>query len=410
MKKIIFNDPIYGFITIDNPLIFSIIQHPYFQRLRRIRQLGLIEYVYPGALHTRFQHALGAFHLMTLALTTLREKGVVITKEEYEAACIAILLHDIGHGPLSHIFEYSILDAIRHESLSLLFMKQLNKDFDGKLDLAIQIFSNAYTRKFFYRLITGQLDIDRLDYLTRDSFFSGVPEGAISTERIINLLDVVDDQIVVEEKGLYNLENFLNARRLMYWRVYLHKTAVSAVAMFIQLMHRAKYLANLDKNLGINDPLLFFFKNEIQLEKFLQNPDYLKAYSLLDDYDIWNALKIWCCHKDKVLAKLSGMLLARRLFKTEISNEPFSALQISDLTEQLQQEMNLSDAHLRYFFHQGTLSNVAYVAEGTINIRTKKNEIVAITQVSDLPNVKLMTKVLKKYYICYPKNLALSDE
>ncbi len=410
MKKIIFNDPIYGFITIDNPLIFSIIQHPYFQRLRRIRQLGLIEYVYPGALHTRFQHALGAFHLMTLALTTLREKGVVITKEEYEAACIAILLHDIGHGPLSHIFEYSILDAIRHESLSLLFMKQLNKDFDGKLDLAIQIFSNAYTRKFFYRLITGQLDIDRLDYLTRDSFFSGVPEGAISTERIINLLDVVDDQIVVEEKGLYNLENFLNARRLMYWRVYLHKTAVSAVAMFIQLMHRAKYLANLDKNLGINDPLLFFFKNEIQLEKFLQNPDYLKAYSLLDDYDIWNALKIWCCHKDKVLAKLSGMLLARRLFKTEISNEPFSALQISDLTEQLQQEMNLSDAHLLYFFHQGTLSNVAYVAEGTINIRTKKNEIVAITQVSDLPNVKLMTKVLKKYYICYPKNLALSDE
>ncbi len=410
MKKIIFNDPIYGFITIDNPLIFSIIQHPYFQRLRRIRQLGLIEYVYPGALHTRFQHALGAFHLMTLALTTLREKGVVITKEEYEAACIAILLHDIGHGPLSHIFEYSILDAIRHESLSLLFMKQLNKDFDGKLDLAIQIFSNAYTRKFFYRLITGQLDIDRLDYLTRDSFFSGVPEGAISTERIINLLDVVDDQIVVEEKGLYNLENFLNARRLMYWRVYLHKTAVSAVAMFIQLMHRAKYLANLDKNLGINDPLLFFFKNEIQLEKFLQNPDYLKAYSLLDDYDIWNALKIWCCHKDKVLAKLSGMLLARRLFKTEISNEQFSALQISDLTEQLQQEMNLSDAHLLYFFHQGTLSNVAYVAEGTINIRTKKNEIVAITQVSDLPNVKLMTKVLKKYYICYPKNLALSDE
>src|SRR3990170_2393779 len=322
IKRKIINDPVYGFITIPSELIADIISHPYFQRLRHIKQLGLTDYVYPGALHTRFQHALGAMHLMGKVLDNLRTKGIEISNEECEASQIAILLHDIGHGPFSHTLEEVLLSGIKHESLSYLFIDKLNDEFNGALRLTIEIFRNTYQRKFFHQLISSQLDIDRLDYLTRDCFFTGVLEGTIGVDRIIAMLIVHRDQLVVEEKGIYSIENFLNARRLMYWQVYLHKTSVSAERMLVNIIRRAQVLVRADEALPASDTLRKFLQKQMTLNDFRENESTLASFGRLDDNDIWGALKFWQHHSDTILAMLSKMLLERNLFKVKLSLEP----------------------------------------------------------------------------------------
>jgi len=403
LKKV--NDPIYGFITIKSELLFSIFNHTYFQRLRRIRQLGLSELVYPGATHTRFHHALGATHLMGLALDHLKEKGVNINEVEYESAQIAILLHDIGHGPFSHALEYSLIKGITHENISLQFMKMLNKEFSGQLDTAIAMFKNTYKRKFFHQLISSQLDVDRLDYLNRDSFYTGVSEGNISVDRIISHLDVIEDEIVVEEKAIYSIENFLNARRLMYWQVYLHKTALSAERMLVHLMSRAKEVHSLD---NISPALKYFLENDFTLEEFQENPEIVHQFSKLDDSDIWHAIKIWENNKDKVLKSLSQRILQRDLFKIKLGNEPLKKADINTLKGEISQEYKLLNKEAAFFISHGEVTNSAYVLGGkSIKIITKKGHLMDIAQAADLPNIKAMSKIVKKYYLCLPKNVSL---
>jgi hypothetical protein len=403
IKKI--NDPIYGFITIRSELLFEIINHPYFQRLRRIRQLGLSEYVYPGATHTRFHHALGATHLMDLALAQLRDKDIAISEQEYDAAMIAILLHDIGHGPFSHALEFSLVKGITHENISLQFMKLLNVHFHNKLDLAISMFKNTYHRKFFHQLISSQLDVDRLDYLNRDSFYTGVSEGNISVDRIISHLMVVDDQIVVEEKAIYSIENFLNARRLMYWQVYLHKTALSAERMLVNLINRAKEVHSLD---NISPALKYFLENDFTIDEFQDNQLIVKQFAKLDDSDIWQAVKVWADNPDKVLGKLSLRLLNRDLFKIKLSNEPLEKIEIKNLKLAISKHQSLLNKEAAYFISHGEVTNSAYIMGGkSINILNKKGNVVDIAQAADLPNVKAMSKIVKKYYLCLPKNVSL---
>lgn len=403
IKKV--NDPIYGFITIKSELLFSIFNHPYFQRLRRIRQLGLSELVYPGATHTRFHHALGATHLMGLALDHLKEKGVSVNEMEYESAQIAILLHDVGHGPFSHALEYSLIKGITHENISLQFMKILNKEFDGLLDTAIAMFKNTYKRKFFHQLISSQLDVDRLDYLNRDSFYTGVSEGNISVDRIISHLDVIDDEIVVEEKAIYSIENFLNARRLMYWQVYLHKTALSAERMLVHLISRAKEVHSLDQ---ISPALKYFLENDFTLEEFQENPKIVHQFSKLDDSDIWHAIKIWENNTDKVLSSLSKRILQRDLFKIKLGNDPLKKADINILKGKITQEYNLLNREAAYFISHGEVTNAAYVLGGkSIKIIGKKGSLMDIAQAADLPNIKAMSKIVKKYYLCLPKNVSL---
>ncbi|MBL3656187.1 HD domain-containing protein [Fulvivirga sediminis] len=407
-KKKIFNDPVYGFINIQCELVFDIIEHPVFQRLRRIKQLGLTGLVYPGALHTRFHHAIGAMHLMSRTLETLKSKGVQISDEEHEAALIAILLHDMGHGPFSHALEFSLLSGIQHESISFLFMKYLNEVFDNKLSLAIKIFQNTYHRKFLHQLVSSQLDMDRLDYLKRDSFFTGVSEGAIGLERIISMLTVVDDQIVVEEKGIYSIENFLNARRLMYWQVYLHKASVSAEKMLINMIIRAKDLAMSDQEVFATPALKHFLLNEYTLEDFQNNENLLTTFGQLDDYDIWGAIKVWQNHDDKILSTLSQFLLGRKLFKIKLTNDPLSKEELKSLRTHIAEEYNVLRTDSRYFFAHGEVTNKAYIAGGqTINILTKKGKVIDIAEAADLPNIKAMSKIVKKYYLCCPKNVSL---
>ena len=410
-KKKIFNDPVYGFITISSELIFDIIEHPYFQRLRRIKQLGLTDFVYPGALHTRFHHAMGAMHLMSITLDNLRSKGHEISPAEYEASQIAILLHDIGHGPFSHALEYSLLKGIRHEHISLQLMEYFNKLFNGELELTIKIFTNQYSRKFFHQLVSSQLDIDRLDYLQRDSLFTGVSEGTIGADRIIKMLDIKDDQIVVEEKGIYSIENFLSARRLMYWQVYLHKATVSAEKMLIMLIQRAKHLVSQGENLFATPALNVFLTNDISLEMIQGNIDYLKAFASLDDYDIWAAVKIWRHHPDRILSSLSSMLLERRLFRVILSNEKFEKAYITDLKQQITETYHIHSKEVTYFLACGSMSNAAYIAGGqNINIMTKSGQVMDVAQASDLPNIKAMSKIVKKYYICWPKQIKMAKE
>lgn len=407
-KKKIFNDPVYGFVTINSALIFDIIEHPYFQRLRRIKQLGLTDLVYPGALHTRFHHAIGAMQLMQITLDNLRSKGHEISNEEYQAGLIAILLHDIGHGPFSHALEYSLIPGIQHESLSLSFMKRLNEHFNGALTLAIQIFTNQYPRRFFHQLVSSQLDIDRLDYLKRDSFFTGVSEGTIGANRIIKMLDIVDGEIVVEEKGIYSIENFLSARRLMYWQVYLHKTTVSAEKMLIQVIRRAKHLCRNGADIFASPALLLFLRQDVQMKQFQEDQATLNAYGQLDDFDIWGAIKIWAGAEDKILSLLSNMLLQRRLFKVKLSNEKLDRAQLATLKSQIIKEFQLNKNELQYFLVQGSMSNAAYVSGGqNINILTKNGEVIDIAQASDLPNIKAMSKIVKKFYLCWPKSVSL---
>jgi HD superfamily phosphohydrolase len=403
----ILNDPVYGFITVPSELIFTIIDHPYFQRLRRIKQLGLTDFVYPGALHTRFHHAIGAMHLMSITLDNLRNKGNEISDEEYEAALIAILLHDIGHGPFSHALEFSLLKNIPHEALSLLVIDLLNKQLNGQLDLALRIFKNQYERKFFHQLVSSQLDIDRLDYLQRDCYFTGVSEGTIGADRIIKMMAIKEDQLVVEEKGLYSIENFLSARRLMYWQVYLHKTTVSAEKMLINLISRAKDVQQKGRNLFASEAFLFFLQNDVTLEDFKKSEVLIKTFLELDDYDIWGAIKLWKKEPDYILRNISQMFLSRNLFKINLSNEAFTKEELEAMMNKTQKRLQIPIEDLKYFFSHGSISNNAYVAQERIHILTKKGEIIDVAQAADLPNIKAMSKIVKKHYACRAKNLIL---
>ncbi len=401
----ILNDPVYGFITIPSELIFAIIDHPYFQRLRRIRQLGLTDFVYPGALHTRFHHALGAMHLMSITLDNLRIKGTEISDEEYEAALIAILLHDIGHGPFSHALEYSLLAGIPHEELSLMTIELLNQEFSGKLDLALRIFKNQYERKFLNQLVSSQLDIDRLDYLQRDCFFTGVSEGTIGADRIIKMMAVKDGQLVIEEKGIYSIENFLSARRLMYWQVYLHKTTVSAEKMLINLIQRAKMLAQSGEKFFVTEEFEFFMKNQVTLSDFKNRKELLEKFLQLDDFDIWGAIKMWKTAEDYVLRNISHMFLTRKLYKINLVNEAFSPKDLEKLRQETLKKLDVPEEDLPFFFSSGTVSNYGYLAKDRINILTKSGEVVDVAQAADLPNIKVMSKIVEKHYVCRAKKL-----
>ncbi|MGA0558816.1 HD domain-containing protein [Larkinella sp. VNQ87] len=411
-KKKILNDPVYGFITLPNDLTFDLVEHPYFQRLRRIKQLGLSELVYPGALHTRFHHALGAMHLMGQAIQTLRGKGHRITETECDAAQIAILLHDIGHGPFSHVLEYTILEGIPHERLSLLLMHELNRQFNGALTTAIRMFEGTYPRPFFHQLVSSQLDMDRMDYLNRDCFYTGVAEGTIGADRIIKMLDLVDDQLVVEGKGILSIENFLSSRRLMYWQVYLHKTSLCAEAMLVQIMRRARFLLTQNAGSQENIPpvfttpaLLTFLSRKITIEDFQEHPAYLAAFSRLDDYDIWTCIKFWSQHPDRVLSTLCRMLLDRRLFKIMMSDEPFAGQLVAEIEQQLL-KTGVQPDELSYFLVEGVATNSAYLPSiDNINIKMKDGRIIDIADASDLPGIKALTNMVKRYYVCWAKNL-----
>jgi HD superfamily phosphohydrolase len=408
-KKKIINDPVYGFITIRSELIYEIIQHPYFQRLRYIKQLGLASLVYPGAQHTRFHHALGAMHLMARALETLRTKGVEVSDKEFEGAQIAILLHDIGHGPLSHTLEETLLTDVKHESLSYLFMKEINRELGGGMDLAMQIFRNSYKRKFFHQLISSQLDIDRLDYLKRDSFFTGVLEGTVGVDRIIALLNVHRDELVVEEKGVFSIESFLHARRLMYWQVYLHKTAVSAERMMVNIIKRAQYLCEAGENLNCSEALNVFLKQCHTLADFSGNKNQLlDTFGALDDNDIWGALKIWRDHSDEILSGLCNRLLLRELFQIRLTPEPIRKAEIEKIRNQVYKSFGLLQKDASYLFSFGKVSNEAYVTGGkAIHILTKQGNILDIAHASDLPTIKAISKIVEKNYLCWPKNIYL---
>ena len=405
-KKKIINDPVYGFINIPSEIIFDIIEHPYFQRLRRIKQLGLTYLVYPGAIHSRFQHALGATHLMSTAINVLRSKNKIITDKEEEAVLIAILLHDIGHGPFSHALEKHIIN-INHERLSLLFMEKLNAVFNGKLTLAIKIFSNNYPKKFLHQLVSSQLDMDRLDYLKRDSFFSGVTEGVISYDRIIKMLDVVNDKLVIEEKGIYSIEKFLIARRLMYWQVYMHKTVVSAELLLSNILKRAKELADNKVELFATPALNFFLYNKTNND-FLNSDTAFNFFSQLDDNDVMASIKTWVNHNDIILRNLSNNLINRHLYKIIIQNKTIDKNIITDMKNKVKLAYNINDEEVNYFVFTGILTNNAYSAiDDRINIFSKKGELTDISEASDMLNISVLSKVVKKYYLCFPKEFKI---
>ncbi|CAM1341137.1 HD domain-containing protein [Tenacibaculum amylolyticum] len=401
-KLKILNDPIYGLISIPNSLIFDIIEHRYFQRLRRVSQMGLTNLVYPGANHTRFHHAIGCMHLMQKAIQVLKTKNVSISEKEATALCIAILLHDIGHGAFSHALEYSIVNGITHEEISLIFMKKLNEEFDGELDLAIDIFEGNYERKFFHQLISSQLDIDRLDYLKRDSFYTGVAEGNISSDRLIAMMNVKNDELVIEQKGIYSVEKFLIARRLMYWQVYLHKTSLSAETLLVKVLQRAKELSKEGIILPASEPLSYFLQNVITQENFKEEA--LEIFSRLDDYDVLTAIKQWVFHEDIVLSKLSEMIINRHLFKIEIQDKAFSAKNREKLKGKLQEQLKIPTEFLSYFIFFDTVSNQTYDVTKPIKIQTKKGKIKDIIKMSDHLNLKSLSKPVTKYFCCYPKN------
>ena len=402
-KLKILNDPIYGFIRIPNSLIFDIIEHPSFQRLRRISQMGLSNLVYPGANHTRFHHAVGCLDLMQKTVRVLHMKGIEISKKEENALCIAILLHDIGHGAFSHALEHSIVSGITHEEISLRYMHQLNKEFKGQLDLAIEVFTGKYHRKFLHQLISSQLDIDRLDYLKRDSFYTGVAEGNISSDRLIAMMNVVDDELVIEKKGIYSVENFLIARRLMYWQVYLHKTGLAAEHMLVKILKRAKVLAEQKVELFCSSSLKFFLYNKIDHTNF--DDAVLEAFSKLDDYDILSAIKEWANHSDKILSSLSRMLVNRDLLKIEMSDEKISDSHELDMMIDFMRTSNLLKRDAEYFVFTGEISNHAYNKKQPIKIVSKSGKLKDIAKASDQLNIQALSKPVKKYFICYPKEM-----
>ena len=400
-KLKIINDPIYGFIHIPSTLVFDIIEHPYFQRLRRINQMGLSYLVFPGAKHTRFEHVLGCVFLMQKTVEMLRFKGIQISEKEAEGLYIAILLHDIGHGPFSHAMEHSIVEGISHEEISLLFMQELNKVFNGKLDTAIAIFQGTYPRKFMHQLISGQLDMDRADYLKRDSFYTGVAEGNINSERLISMLNVRNDELVVEEKGLYSVEKFLIARRLMYWQVYLHKTSVVAEQILIRLLNRAKELVQQGQELTMSTALAFFVKNKISKDNFSQ--EVLEMFARLDDTDIISAMKEWQFHSDVVLSKLSKMLLNRDLLKIKVRLNDFEEQKIKRL-QKLSLAKGVEEKDIKYFIFTGVMTNRAYnPGKEIIKILTKNGRVVDLTKTSEAINLEPLSQVTERYYICYPK-------
>ena len=401
-KLKIFNDPIYGFITIPNSLIYDLIQHPYFQRLRRISQMGMSYLVYPGAHHTRFHHALGCMHIMQKAVQTLQFKGVSISEEEENALYIAILLHDIGHGPYSHAMEHSIVEEVHHEELSLLFMEQLNKEFDGKLALAIQVFKGEYHRKFMLQLISSQLDMDRMDYLKRDSFYSGVAEGNINSERLIQMMNVQDDYLVIEEKGIYSVEKFLVARRLMYWQAYLHKTSVVAELILTKILKRAKELTQKGIVLPCSESLQFFMQNKISLSDF--DKSVLDKFSYLDDYDVMGAIKSWQFHDDFVLQSLCRMILNRDLLKIQMSDDKPNKENLLAIKNKYISIAGVSDKEADYFVFKGKLKNQAYSKSSEpIRILKKDKTIEDVVEASDQLHLKALSKPVTKYFICFPK-------
>ncbi len=402
-KLKIVNDPIYGFITIPNTVIFDLIEHPYFQRLRRISQMGMSYLVYPGAHHTRFHHALGAMFLMRKAVQVLRFKGIEISEEEEEAIYIAILLHDIGHGPFSHAMENSIVESVNHEQISLLFMEELNRNFNNRLTLAITIFKDEYDRKFLHQLISSQLDMDRLDYLRRDSFYTGVSEGAVNSERLITMLNVHNDKLVVEEKGIYSVEKFIIARRLMYWQVYLHKTGIVAEQLLLRILKRAKELTDQGVELPASAALSFFLNHAITKETFTK--DVLDTFSKLDDYDIVSAMKSWVSSEDFVLKTLAQMLLDRDLLKIKMKKKPVSSEKIKKKLKQVMQKHNLTEEEANYFVFTGSIQNQAYrMDKDTINLLTKNGRIKDVAKASDQVNLKALSEKVVKYYLCYPKS------
>lgn len=410
-KKKIINDPVFGFINIRSELIFDLMEHPYFQRLRRIKQLGLSCMVYPGANHTRFEHALGSVHLMRSAIGILRLKGQEITDEEADGVTIAILLHDIGHGPFSHALETTLVQGVPHERISLLLMEELNRQFKGKLDLAIRIFTGQYHKHFLHQLVSSQLDMDRLDYLSRDSFFSGVSEGIVSSERIIKMLNVKNDELVVEYKGIYSVENFLIARRLMYWQVYLHKTVLSAEYLLINVLARARELALQGADIFAPSVLKLFLYQHITLEDFTQNRiiegrPALDLFAGLDDNDIISSVKEWQDNKDPVLSYLSKCIINRRLYKIKISKKPFSEQKIGLLKEKICHHFNVGDHQLHYFLIIDTISNSAYnkVSSDKINVIFKNNKVSDLSDASDI-DLSVFSETVRKYFICYPKEL-----
>jgi len=400
-KLKILNDPIYGFIQIPNSLIFDIVEHPYFQRLRRIAQMGFSNLVYPGANHTRFHHALGCVHLMQKAVRVLRFKQIQISEEEENAVCLAILLHDIGHGAFSHALEHSIVGGISHEEISLKFMKKLNAEFDGKLDLAIEVFEGKYHRKFLCQLISSQLDIDRLDYLKRDSFYTGVTEGNISSDRLIVMMDVKNDELVIEQKGIYSVEKFLIARRLMYWQVYLHKTGLVAENMLVNVLKRAKELAEKGAELYSSSSLKYFLYNQINEDNF--TGETLEMFAKLDDYDILSAIKEWTNHEDKVLSLLSQMIVDRKLLRIEIQKKNFDESQINKIRTKFSKKLDLSQHETNYFVFSQKIINQAYNSEDPILILNKKGKLKDIAKASDQLNIQALTKPVVKHFICYPK-------
>ena len=402
-KKKIVNDPVYGFITIPDEILFDVIEHPYMQRLRRIMQLGLSHLVYPGALHTRFHHVIGATHLMSLAIETIRKKGFEITIEEERAVLLAILLHDIGHGPFSHALEYDIVNNVSHEKISGYFIQELAKEFGDDLERALLIFKNTYSKPFLHQLVSSQLDMDRLDYLNRDSFYSGVSEGIIGSDRLIDMLTVHDGNLVMEEKGIYSIEKFIVSRRLMYWQVYLHKTVVAAEFMLIHALRRAKELIMRGDVLFGSPPLLFFLQNHITEQEFETNPEVLKNFALLDDYDILGALKIWQhCH-DRVLSMLSSGIVNRNLFKIEISRDPYSEDRVTLEKEIVKSSFKLTDDEVHYFVYTDVLSNKAYNEnKQNINLKMKSGEIMDLSKASDNLNISALAQPVEKFFICYP--------
>jgi hypothetical protein len=405
-KRKIFNDPVYGFISIQNEVIFDLIEHPYFQRLRRIKQLGLTHLVYPGALHTRFHHSLGAMHLMQNAVSELRTKGHLITDDEAFGVEAAILLHDIGHGPYSHALENSIVQGIRHEEISLLFMERFSREFGDSLKLTKEIFSQTYPKRFLGKLVSSQLDMDRLDYLKRDSFFSGVSEGIINYERLLNMLNVVDDELVIEAKGIYSVEKFITARRLMYWQVYLHKTVLAAEYMLMQLLKRAKELSRKGDKLFASPTFSFFLKNEVNKELFYQDEEVLENFAKLDDYDIFSAMKVWKDHPDKILSTLSKSLVNRRLFKIEIKKDPFSEIYIEQIKQKTREKYQLSESETNYFVFEEKTSNFAYApGPDKINILFKNGSVSDIANASEDLNISLLSHPTTKYFLCYPKDI-----
>jgi len=401
-KRKIINDPVFGFITIPNDFLYDLIQHPYFQRMNRIKQLGLTSFVYPGAQHTRLQHSLGAMHLMSEAIAQLQLVGQNITPVEAEAAYACILLHDIGHGPFSHTLEHSIVSDVNHEEISLWMMQKINAETNGKLNVALEIFTNVYPKKYLHQLVASQLDMDRLDYLSRDSFFCGVSEGIIGAARIIKMLNIHNDQLVVEAKGIYSIEKFLVARRLMYWQVYLHKTAVAVEQMLLNILRRAKELASRNIDLFASPALHYFLYNEVTKSHFINSTEALENFALLDDSDLVCAIKVWSNHKDIVLSNLCRAFTNRRLFKVEIGLEPYDATKLDQQLKQYMSHFGVSATEATYFIGEEIVSTDTYSSkDDNINILYKDGIVKDIAEASDMLNISVLTKKVKKHFYCY---------